>query len=96
MRPYDLSDPISRRIGLQRLLVLCGTLPIAEHALAGAQREEPLIDSVRQIPLRVRRDRRQNGPVELEIGDKNQQQPGRLPHLDRSQPVSLECLTVHR
>jgi soluble lytic murein transglycosylase-like protein len=38
---------ISRRIGLQHLMVLCGLLPWAERAQAGAQVEEPLVDSVR-------------------------------------------------
>ena len=38
---------LTRRKGLQRLLLLCGPLSFAEQAHAGAQREEPLIDSVR-------------------------------------------------
>jgi soluble lytic murein transglycosylase-like protein len=39
--------PIGRRKGLQRLLVLCGALSLTEHSRAGAQIEEPLVDSVR-------------------------------------------------
>ena len=38
---------VSRRASLQRLLVLGGSLSFVELAAAGAQREEPLIDSVR-------------------------------------------------
>ena len=41
------SATVSRRVSLQRLLVLGGSLSFAEQATAGAQREEPLIDSVR-------------------------------------------------
>ena len=38
---------VSRRVSLQRLLVLGGSLSLVEQATAGAQLEEPLIDSVR-------------------------------------------------
>jgi soluble lytic murein transglycosylase-like protein len=38
---------ITRRMGLASPLALCGLLSIHEQAAAGAQREEPLIDSVR-------------------------------------------------
>ena len=38
---------VSRRVSLQRLLVLGGSLSFIDQATAGAQREEPLIDSVR-------------------------------------------------
>ena len=38
---------VSRRKSLQRLLALCGALTLSEQAWAGAQVEEPLIDSVR-------------------------------------------------
>ena len=38
---------VTRRIGLASPLVLCSLLLIHEQAAAGAQREEPLIDSVR-------------------------------------------------
>jgi soluble lytic murein transglycosylase-like protein len=38
---------LTRRKGLQRLLVLCGSLSFTEQASAGGQKEEPLIDSVR-------------------------------------------------
>jgi soluble lytic murein transglycosylase-like protein len=38
---------LTRRKGLQRLLVLCGALSFTEQASAGGQKEEPLIDSVR-------------------------------------------------
>jgi soluble lytic murein transglycosylase-like protein len=38
---------LTRRKGLQRLLLLCGSLSFAEQASAGGQKEEPLIDSVR-------------------------------------------------
>ncbi len=46
-RPPDARVNINRRIGLQRLLVGCGTLSFVEQALAGGQIEEPLVDSVR-------------------------------------------------
>jgi soluble lytic murein transglycosylase-like protein len=46
-RPPDARVNINRRIGLQRLLVGCGTLSFVERALAGGQIEEPLVDSVR-------------------------------------------------
>lgn len=38
---------IGRRQGLQRLLVGCGALSLADQVLAGGQIEEPLVDSVR-------------------------------------------------
>ncbi|MDZ7937645.1 MAG: lytic transglycosylase domain-containing protein [Rhodoferax sp.] len=38
---------LTRRKGLQHVLALCGSLGFVEPARAGAQREEPLIDSVR-------------------------------------------------
>lgn len=46
-RPPYARVNINRRIGLQRLLVGCGTLSFVERALAGGQIEEPLVDSVR-------------------------------------------------
>jgi soluble lytic murein transglycosylase-like protein len=41
------NKPFTRRNGLQRLLLLCAPLSLVEQARAGAQKEEPLIDSVR-------------------------------------------------
>ena len=38
---------ISRRFSLQRILVLGGSLSLGEQAVAGAQREEPIADAVR-------------------------------------------------
>ena len=38
---------VSRRTSLQRLVVLCGAVGAAQHVVAGAQLEEPLVDSVR-------------------------------------------------
>lgn len=47
MRADKRSASVSRRTILQRLMVLGGSLTLLEQAVAGAQREEPLIDSVR-------------------------------------------------
>ena len=47
MRADERSATVSRRLTLQRLMVLGGSLTLLEPAVAGAQREEPLIDSVR-------------------------------------------------
>ena len=47
MRTDRHSAFVSRRLILQRLMVLGGSLTLLEPAVAGAQREEPLIDSVR-------------------------------------------------
>ena len=41
------SGRVSRRNGLQRLLLACGSLPFAGLAWAGRQVEEPLADAVR-------------------------------------------------
>ena len=43
----EASAYISRRNGLQRLLLACGSLSFAEQTWAGGQIEEPLVDSVR-------------------------------------------------
>jgi soluble lytic murein transglycosylase-like protein len=47
MTPDGLPSEVSRRKSLQRLAALCGVLTLSEQAWAGAQVEEPLIDSVR-------------------------------------------------
>ncbi len=47
MRADKRSASVSRRTILQRLMVLGGSLTLLDQAVAGAQREEPLIDSVR-------------------------------------------------
>ncbi len=47
MSPDDFTLNASRRLGLQRLLLLCGGMAVTGQAAAGAQIEEPLIDSVR-------------------------------------------------
>ena len=39
--------PVTRRVCLQRFMALCGLLSVTEQTFAGAQVEEPLIDSVR-------------------------------------------------
>ena len=47
MTAQSRSATVSRRTSLQRLVVLAGALSLTDQAGAGAQREEPLIDSVR-------------------------------------------------
>ena len=47
MSPGAPRAGVSRRIWLQALSAVCGTLLIQKHAQAGGQVEEPLIDAVR-------------------------------------------------
>ena len=47
MRPVPAAAGVSRRLGLQGALALCGWFSIVEEAKAGAQVEEPLADAVR-------------------------------------------------
>jgi soluble lytic murein transglycosylase-like protein len=45
--PPETGAQISRRVGLQRVLLASGALTFAGQAQAGGQLEEPLVDSVR-------------------------------------------------